>query len=253
MGTTPPLRLPRINLLRKNIERISFIIEIPWLEEAQSHFNDLLRVLPTDFAELQSEPAQSRAESKELPSRDFFSFTKYRRDSQNHVIEEIAEYEKSEDKEHLRLTISYTTEEEFPPGPVPKVFRKEGEIYGRLFQLSGLLAIDVHCYLVFPANTEDELLTVFPLPTRLAGQSEESLVDEIRGVRGVKLGRDGQRMVEYRFILDRPTNRDVYVSLEFSVETHFSEGTLVELIDRSMRLAQSMVVANRTGSSYELQ
>ena len=237
-------KLPRINLRKANLTKLSISARLPWDENTRAIFGDLL--VSNIPGQLRAVGVQYFDEQGDEVTSGFvlLSAAKYRRNGQDHAVTETARLGHLGSYETLNVQITYTSNSEIPQGKVPEMLRRERELVVRLLRFEDPLLFEVRGEFSFPAKTEEDLLTVFPLPTRLTAENDARVFDEIRGIRGVKLSQDNKQLIEYQFVLDRPSNRNVYITINFSIESVMTEALFSDALARSISLARNLIAIN---------
>jgi hypothetical protein len=229
-----PIALPRIDLVRANLEHFCFAC---FLDEAES-FNDLL--------ELESDLWDDDVE--DVPG--FASLTKYKRSSAAHLIAESVYRDEDEGKLAVRIAYDVETKDHpLPSGRVPKLLRHEGAVLSRLTEIGSPMVFHCHAQFLFLApEGGPSVPTAFALPLRPSGDESEAVFDEIRGVRGVKFHSEQRGKYLYTFILDRPENREVLLTIRFVVEGIASVNTPRTLMDVASDFARRIVPLDEKGT-----
>lgn len=194
-STTDEETFPRIDLARHRVTSMHVSMLLSRHEDSTALLDDLLSEYP------------------------FLSVTKYQRSKKPHVLTEQV-HRLPNDEGALLIEVIYSADEDIPEAPVPKVLRREGELLSHLAKVP--LPASVSCRIDFRVDAVEpsESGTSFLLPMRLEWPSTStgSPIDEIRGIRGIKWKFEGDDAeLEYDFILDRPTNGPIFLSVDFGL------------------------------------
>lgn len=209
---------PRINLVREQALVVSVFCTFQWDDEVASLFDEILE--------------EDR----------FISLRKYRAGKTDHVLTEFtSRFREGEGgSDDLAVRIEYNIAA-VPDGSVPRELRREGQLLPRLATLPEPATLECHADFSFEIDEGAVGSMWFPLPTSIPPvRGVELPVDEIRGIRGVK--RRGEEDTEYSFILDRPRNGPLFLSVDFQLRGRLSAHTLVEVLDHAKNVAKGLGV-----------
>lgn len=213
--------LPKLNLVRRQATHLSLACNIPWNAAVESAFGDALD-----------------------EDGDALAVRKYSASKTPHILSEYLR--KSDDLARLVVSISYDAGSSVPATAVPKELQGELELIDRFKRLED--SYETHCHVDFRFGSSDETGggAWFPLPTPTSapGREAPSPVDEIRGIRGVKLV-EGSDELEYDFVLDRPLNRDISLSVTFDLIVAVDRGTPQAVLDRASGVAARLGLSSR--------
>ena len=198
---------PKLNLTGQDVSHLDLTCSLAWEGEVEEVFRDVLE------------------------GRRLLAATKYRAGNARHLItQELLSMDA--DSPRLLVSVSYETGEFVPDSPVPKELRGDIGLVDRMGQLA--LPYTVRCHVHFEIRESDvtDRGMWFPLPFPTRG-GEDGPIDEIRGVRGVKKMPSSDDLA-YSFILDRPTNADVDLVLNFSLEGKLDYEAPSRALDRAI-------------------
>ena len=215
--------LPRLDLARESVTRLGFSCRLP-------------------------KDAVDPPMAASLEDGQFSSLSKYSRNKIPHLIYEGIQA--VDDGLGFFVNVVYDASSNVPEGRLPPELSREGELLGRLNGPSQ--ACDLLCEVDFrfSSTVGERTGSWFPLPlpfSRSPG-GEDSPVSEIRGIRGVKFAADGDKeeeRVEYTFLLDRPTNRDQFLYVEFTVVEAITEETPNRVLAEARRIARLLGLSRR--------
>ncbi len=80
-----------------------------------------------------------------------------------------------------------------------------------------------------------------PLLTKPPGSTFDPPTDQIWGLRGVKLDPDDQNTVLYQFVIDRPTNEEVFIHVDLDDTVRFTQTTPQDVLDQALVIARRLV------------
>lgn len=184
-----------------------------------------------------------------LENEGFTSFTKYRRSSKDHMLFESVN--QSNPGRGPFVYVVYDASDGVPSGPLPKDASREGILLERLEKSNRSYNLACDAVFHFDEDTVETSGLWFPLPLSLpVGGGDGTIVTEIRGIRGVRrLGSgEGQEHrededaegVSYSFILDRPTNRDLFLSVDFPLVTTVSRDTPADILAKARTIVREL-------------
>ncbi len=224
---------PKINLAAKNATYLGLRVLLDWTDQVAEAFGDLLH------------------------DNQWFAIRKYSIARQEHArIEHLYRGEDPGNPEPngpLHVGLYYQTSDRLPPGKVPKSLRGEGEILSRLSRLNTPTNSTAHVDFQFEHDEgmARSLWFPLPIPTPTSFSSTAAPVDEIRGIRGVKKRDEGVDDLRYWFILDRPTNQEITLSVELFLAAPLSaeapQLAFREAVDLARRLGLRSTGGTRHG------
>lgn len=212
----------------------------PRLDLAKNHIDTLTF---SCFLTVHSETTPRIDLSDLLEAGRFFSVTPYSRGKVRHVIVESVDAANPELGPFV--WVRYETRSDLPGRLPPKIYRHEGKLVQRFNDVSQEFTMSCQVDFSIAADLAERSASWFPLPVTLSDLSPEisSPISEIRGIHGYKLKSDQtneSEQVDYSFILDRPRNQDVYLSIEFSLTSTINNNVPQVILERALSIAKTL-------------
>lgn len=209
-------RVPRLDLLGHGASSLTFHCRLPSSNSVRGLFSDLLE-----------------------EDQDVLSLSTYVKNSSPYLVTE--RFESGEpDPEGFFAYVEYELLGALPSEPPPEEVRREGVVFERLRAMAE--PIRLHCHVAFEFSPEDppRVITAFPLPWPFP-ERDDSPIDEIRGIRGVKYLGEGASRTQYSFIMDRPSNQTVYLTVTFFRTASVTARTLGGILRSATNVADRLV------------
>ena len=196
------LRFPRLNLGGSRATELVMQAEYEWNEARATLLEGRLTPLPppsaaTGFASFTGYTARDEAKTK------------------HSIVALLGRPEGVTDA--LMLYVAYTPSEAPGRSSAPSL-RRERDFLEVAESLGAPRWLSASVDYRFSDKTEKDLW--FPLPAPLSGKTARTTI-EVRGIRGAMIPAD-EVNPSYTFILDRPANKDVYLSIRFDLSGPFS-------------------------------
>lgn len=173
------------------------------------------------------------------PDRSLVQRARYRRSRTDHFVTQF--FMISPDDDSILVSVDYDRD----PGPLYALSKDPDVPWSPVLnQVVGIETTSVRrqVNMAFENTNEFEnLFFLLPVPFPSDGPIDWPL-DEIRGIRGVKLQQDedGDSKEDYSFVLDRPSNDDLYLSLQFLNETRLPDKPVTDTLTRGKHIATTM-------------
>ena len=184
-----PADWPKVDLPKRYMVRLALVWTVPFTAWAEEQFSEFLD-----------------------NSGAFIAAITYTRGKILHYRVESAHLGLDEDQP-LTVTVQYRCDTEGLPA-IPRFLQEPAWLLEPLQEVKVESAVECHADFLFPASRP--LKTVVPLPAPAAALAASPyVVDEIRGIRGLKRDDDEYGLPGYLFTLDRLENDDVALSVDF--------------------------------------
>ncbi|HVL23138.1 MAG TPA: hypothetical protein VM450_03590 [Thermomicrobiales bacterium] len=168
----------------------------------------------------------------------YIGVEQYRAGGTKHLLIGTIEYDEL-DEDVINAQVQIHDNDDLGLGSIPAPERP-GDLIGIMAQVP--LVTTAQCYVELsfpePAGGNERAGLVFPLPYSLA-HVEDTPIDEITGIRGVKKVDGGNRRA-YGFILDRTEGPETTLSIDFEMEGALAADTLRRAADRASEIATSL-------------
>lgn len=217
-----PAAFPKFNLVKNNTDRVSVSVWLPRGNEA---------------AEGIAASIGSRQTKVQI--------AQYRRSKTEHYVTQFFLLQPDETDEYVMVDVKYDLE----PSPFHASQRfAEKALAPFLEELLDAQPSMVHRNISMFFDSEDDFEGLFfPLPVAYPDDDSEPWpLDELRGIRGVKLkNRDAEAIEDFSFILDRPFNNRLYLTVHFLNETRLPASPILDTMTRGRLIATSMGIIGR--------
>lgn len=166
----------------------------------------------------------------------------YRRDHTPHWMEERAFASPDSEDRHIFYSLEYTLSSPFQSHVLPDVFTKGSFLFDSIKDLA-INGLSGNVEMRFDESDSELESLFFPLPIpyeRPIEVGNQWPMDELRGIRGIRYHED-TKQVAYNFILERPLNQTIYLSLDLqNFESHTLTGSIDHAISEATTIALNM-------------
>jgi hypothetical protein len=168
----------------------------------------------------------------------WFSINVYSINRVRHMVREMMLV--NPDRTEATLSIQYVAGERVPETKPPKNLTKSASLLDILEREEQALFFSIRTEIEsYKEETESVVgsdAMVFPLPSDVSvSEDSQSPIDQIRGIRGVKFQKGSRDEVAYSFLLDRPENEEVSLSLMFDLS-----GAPEAVVDQSLSMTDEI-------------
>lgn len=219
-------RVPRLDLLGRGASSLAFHCRLPNSDRVRELFLDTLD-----------------------EGQEVLSFSTYVKDSVPYLVTERFEFAEPVSEGYLAY-VEYTLLDALPSEPPPEEYRREGLVFAHLSSMGEPIRLRCHVSFEFLPGDSSQVITAFPLPFPLS-RRDDSPIDEIRGVRGVKSIGEGASRTQYSFIMDRPSNQTVYLTVTFFRTTIVTARALGGVLRSGSNVAARLIGQAPTERSVE--
>jgi hypothetical protein len=210
-------------------------INLPRLRIVELRFSAVIQIAP--------DPERFPILAALQEGGQFAAFTAYSREKRRHLIGELA-YALPNQPGNRFVQVVYDASSSVPEGKVPRELAASGALLTELEATAEVTTVTCHVdfHVPFDVGAPTGLAIGLPIPISPADDGTWPIT-ELRGVRGVKLtsGTGGKASTpEYSFILDRPENDDVFLSLDFQVDRAINRQTPEHVVARATSIGRSL-------------
>lgn len=214
-----PTEWPKLDLPKYHLIRLGLVWSVPFTDWAEEQFGELLG-----------------------PDGSFIAVLSYTRGRVLHYRVETAQLGPDED-DPLLVTVQYRCDTEGLP-EVPKFLQEAAWLLDPLMAVQVASAVECHADFTFPDSPR--LRTVVPLPSSAAPLDVSPyVIDEIRGIRGVKHDDEEFGLPGYSFTLDRLSTNEIALSLDFVQAAGPPDGAAKAALDNAVFIARRLAWEER--------